>query len=91
MKEKYTLDIAGSMMTLYSEDPEEYVQEIAAILGKRINSLVMNNKRCSKTEAALLCALDYLDCKIKADLTIRNLERQLEECRRDLEELEAEK
>ncbi len=65
MKEKYTVSIAGAKLTIISEESEEYVLELAKIIDRRITETVIANKRCTKIDALTLCALDYLDSKVK--------------------------
>ena len=50
----------------------------------------MKSRRCSKTEAALLCALDYCSDKIKAQRKMKSLESNLALTQCTLEELELE-
>lgn len=76
MKERYTVEISGMELNLLSDEQEEYVLGLAKILDGRINSMVMSNKRCNKTEAALVCALDYLDDKFKMALTLETVKKQ---------------
>jgi cell division protein ZapA (FtsZ GTPase activity inhibitor) len=70
MKEKFDITIAGTEMTVLSEDTEEYVKRLAHILDRRVTDLVIVKKSCTKVEALALCALDYLDMamKLKAEL-----------------------
>ena len=65
MKEKHIVTIAGSTLTVLSEEDEEYVQQLAQILDRRINDLMIHKNKCTKSEALLLCALDYLDATVK--------------------------
>jgi cell division protein ZapA len=76
MKERYTVVISGMELNLLSDEQEEYVLGLAKIIDGRINGMVMSTKRCNKTEAALLCALDYLDDKLKTALTLENVKKQ---------------
>ncbi len=76
MKERYIVEISGIELNLLSDENEEYVLGLAKIIDGRINGMVMSNKRCSKTEAALVCALDYLDDKLKTALTLETVKKQ---------------
>ena len=79
MKERYIVEISGIELNLLSDENEEYVLGLAKIIDGRINGMVMSNKRCSKTEAALVCALDYLDDKLKTTLTLETVKKQRDE------------
>ncbi|MBE6637159.1 MAG: cell division protein ZapA [Ruminococcaceae bacterium] len=70
MKQKYRITVAGTTLSLLSEDSEEYVNELAGMLDRQVTELAITKSRCSKTEALTLCALDYLDMalKLKAEL-----------------------
>ncbi|MGM9683361.1 MAG: cell division protein ZapA, partial [Eubacteriales bacterium] len=50
----------------------------------------LKSKRCSKSEAALLCALDYCSDKIKAQRKIKSLETKLALTEAAMEELQQE-
>ncbi len=77
MKQKYSVNIAGSSMTVVTEEDEEYVKGIAGILDRRINDLMINRNKCSKMEALMLCALDYLDATVKLKAEVEDLKEQL--------------
>jgi len=77
MKERYNIKITDIQLTILSDEPEEFVHSTVAQLNDRISDLCVRNKRCSKLDAALLCALDSTGEKIKADKKIKNLEAQI--------------
>ncbi len=64
-------------MTVVTEEDEEYVKGIAGILDRRINDLMINRNKCSKMEALMLCALDYLDATVKLKAEVEDLKEQL--------------
>lgn len=77
MKEKFTIEIADVPLSILSDEKEEFVDAVVKRLDQEIRDLTVHNKRCSKLDAALLCALDYCAEKVKADKRIRNLEAQI--------------
>lgn len=77
MKEKFCIEIAGIQMTILSDEGEEFVNTTVSQLDRRIRDLTVQNKRCSKLDATLLCALDFLGEKIKNEKKIKNLEAQI--------------
>ncbi len=79
MKEKFTVTVAGSKLTILSDESEEYVNELAKVIDKRINDIVLKNKRCTRTDALLLCALDYLDSKVKMSEELIELKKKVAE------------
>ncbi len=77
MKERYTISIADIQINILSDEPEECVHSTVAQLDELVRDLTVKNKRCSKLDAALLCALDSLSEKNKNDKRIKNLEAQI--------------
>ena len=76
-KKRYELEIADVEMAIISDEREEFVLRLANELDSNIKYLLKNNKRCSKLDAAILCALDYSSDKVKAEKRVRNLEAQV--------------
>jgi len=77
MKERYSIEIADIQLTILSDEPKEYVESTVAHLDETIRDMTVKNKRCSKLDAAILCALDFYSEKTKADKKIKNLEAQI--------------
>ena len=77
MKERYNVEISDVHLTIVSDEPEEFVNATVEKISDRVNELIVRNKRCSKLDAALLCALDYCGEYAKAERRIRNLEAQI--------------
>ena len=65
MKQKYTITIADIEMNVITEEPPEFVDELVGIIDRKIREINTASRRCSKNEAALLCALDYCSDKMK--------------------------
>ena len=70
MKQKYTINIAGTEMNVITDEAPEFVEEVVGILDRKMREINVTSRRCSKTEAAFLCALDY--CSDKVRLTKKN-------------------
>ncbi len=70
IKRKVTLNIAGSTIYLITDENPEYVQKLAAVVSKKVNTLALSGSGISKTDAAFVYALDLLDenLKLKAAL-----------------------
>ena len=83
MKERYTIQISGLELNLLSDESEEYVLQLAKMVDQQINTISQSSRRCSKTEAALVCALEYLDGKIKNQFEAEELREQLEALQRE--------
>ena len=78
MKQKYTVTVAGMTFNIISDEQEEYVNGLVRLLDQRIEEMVSGNKRCSKTEAILFCAIDYFDDKIKNSLRFQHMQETIE-------------
>ena len=83
MKQKYIVNIAGNSLAVLTEEEEDYVKSIAQILDRRINDLMINKNKCSKSEALMLCALDYLDSTVKLKAEVEDLKEKLHELGKD--------
>jgi cell division protein ZapA (FtsZ GTPase activity inhibitor) len=79
MKQKYTLSIADMEINVVTDEPQESVERIVGILDRKIREISLKSKRCSKNEAALLCALDFCADKVKTKEVVEELEEQAEE------------
>lgn len=104
MKQKYSLMIADIQLSVVTEAPHEEVEKIVGILDRRMREINLKSRRCSKNEAALLCALDFCAERLtlqeqNADLEARNekyavvldgLKTQVAELRDQVERLTAE-
>ena len=77
-KKKYTLEIAGTSLTLVSDEGDAFVKAVSTKLDSRMSELLKSSFRVSILDAAILCALDYLGEDVKAEKKIRSLETQLE-------------
>ncbi len=75
--EKYDIEVAGIAMTVKTDENEDFVKYVVAELDGRIRMMTQKNMNCSKTEAAILSALDYCCEKIRFEKKIKNLEAQV--------------
>lgn len=94
MKQKYTITVADVPMNVISEESPEAVEALVNLVDRKIREI---GNTCPKTEAALLCALDYCSERIKAQRKVKSLETRLattelalEDAERENEELRAE-
>lgn len=76
MKQKFTITIADTEMNIITDESPEFVDEIVGILDRKIREINTTSRRCSKNEAALLCALDYCSDKIKMQRKIRSIDAE---------------
>lgn len=70
MKKKFTVVIADVEMNILTDAPTETVEKIVGMLDRRMRDIHLKSNRCTKNQAALLCALEY--CSEKLGLQERN-------------------
>ena len=87
MKQKYTLLIADMEVSVITDEPQESVEHIVGILDRKIREITLKSKRCSKNEAALLCALDFCAEKIQIKERVEILEAKLDDAVNENENL----
>ena len=87
MKQKYTITVAGVSMNVVAEESPETVQALVGMVDRKMKEI---GTACPKTEAALLCALDYCSDKIKAQRKVKSLESRLSMAEDTVAELEGE-
>lgn len=65
-KKRYSLVIADIELNIISDAAPEEVDKIVGILDRKMREINLHSRCCSKTEAALLCALDF--CSDRLDI-----------------------
>lgn len=90
MKQKYTIRIADIEMNVITEESPEAVEALVNIVDRKVREIEGASRNCTKSEAALLCALDYCSERIKAQRKIKTLESRLAMAETTVEELELE-
>ena len=96
MKQKYTITIADVQMNIVTDEDSEAVASIAGVIDRRMREIYLQSgNRCPKTEAALLCALDYCAERNRLQALVSDYEAQLAETdaaglKEELEVLKAE-
>ena len=84
MKQKYTLTIADMEVNVVTDESEETVEYIVGMLDRKMREILLKSKRCTKNEAALLCALDFCADKVKSKELLDELESDLDAAESEL-------
>ena len=90
MKQKYTIRVSGIEMNVISEESPEAVEALVGLVDRKMREISEASRNCSKTEAALLCALDYCADKVKMQRKAKKLEALVAQQSIEIEELNAE-
>ena len=90
MKQKYTITIADVSLNVVCDESPEAVEALVGIVDRHMREINTRSSRCSKTEAALLCALDYCADKMKIQRKTKKLESLVAQQSIEIEELHSE-
>ena len=88
MKEKFTLHIADLQLSVVTDATAEEVERISGILDRKMREIYLKS-RCPKTEAALLCALEFAAERMTQQTEIAALTDRCAQYDLTVEELEA--
>ena len=75
MKQKYTITVADMELNIISDAAPDEVENIVGILDRRIRDINLKSPRCTKNEAALLCALSYCSERIAMQEAFKKVEK----------------
>ena len=90
MKQKYTITIADVQMNVVTDESPEAVESLVGLVDRKMREILGPNGACPKSEAALLCALDYCSERIKSQRKVKALETKLAFTETAMEEMETE-
>ena len=88
MKQKYTLSIADMEINVVTDQSPESVEHIVGILDRKMREIALKSKRCTKNEAAVLCALDFCADKLRLKEEREAIDEEIDELNTKLEHLE---
>ncbi len=72
-KKKINLEIAGSKITVVTDEEQEYVEKLAELISQKVNAFAPSGSSVGKTEAALVCALTLLDENFKLKIRLEEM------------------
>ena len=79
MKNKILVEVCDKEYALVTDESEEYVVKIAALVDKQINDTIYRNIRAAKIDAAILACLDLCDRNLKLAESNDNMRMQIAE------------
>lgn len=77
MKQKFVLNIADLQINVVTSAPAEDVEKISGMLDRKMREIYLAS-RCPKTEAALLCALDFCADRLSLQEQVSEMEEREE-------------
>ena len=75
MKQKYTVTVADMELNIVSDASPDEVENIVGILDRRMRDINLHSPRCTKNEAAILCALSYCSERIAMQEAFKKVEK----------------
>ena len=77
MKQKFSVTVAGVPMNIVCEETQETIDTAVKTLNTQLQALSNANRSCSRTETALLSALDYVTRCLHLEERVKELEEFL--------------
>jgi len=75
MKQKYTITVADMELNIISDAAPDEVENIVGMLDRRMRDINLKSPRCTKNEAAVLCALAYCSERIAMQEAFKKVEK----------------
>ena len=75
MKQKYTITVADMELNIVSDASPDEVENIVGMLDRRMRDINLKSPRCTKNEAAILCALSYCSERIAMQEAFKKVEK----------------
>ncbi|MBQ9773212.1 MAG: cell division protein ZapA [Clostridia bacterium] len=75
MKQKYTITVADMQLNIISDASPDEVENIVGMLDRRMRDINLKSPRCTKNEAAILCALSYCSERIAMQEAFKKVEK----------------
>lgn len=97
MKQKYAITVADMELSIISDASPDEVENIVGMLDRRMRDINLKSPRCTKNEAAILCALSYCSERIAMQEAFKKVEKdsfrfaaENEKLKKKVEEMQAE-
>ena len=74
---KYSITIADIDLNIHTDESPEMVETLVRTVDESFRSIAAMSQRLSKSETAVLCAVDYCAAKIRSEARTKELEEEL--------------
>ena len=75
MKQKYSITVADMELNIISDASPDEVDNIVGMLDRRMRDINLKSPRCTKNEAAILCALAYCSERMAMQEAFKKVEK----------------
>ena len=75
MKQKYSITVAEMELNIISDASPDEVENIVGMLDRRMRDINLKSPRCTKNEAAILCALAYCSERMAMQEAFKKVEK----------------
>lgn len=75
MKQKYSITVADMELSIISDASPDEVENLVGMLDRRMRDINLKSPRCTKNEAAVLCALAYCSERIAMQEAFKKVEK----------------
>ena len=75
MKQKYNITVADMELNIISDASPDEVENIVGMLDRRMRDINLKSPRCTKNEAAILCALAYCSERMAMQEAFKKVEK----------------
>ena len=75
MKQKYSITVADMDLNIISDASPDEVENIVGMLDRRMRDINLKSPRCTKNEAAILCALAYCSERMAMQGALKKVEK----------------
>ena len=75
MKQKYNITVADMELNIISDASPDEVENIVGMIDRRMRDINLKSPRCTKNEAAILCALSYCSERMAMQEAFKKVEK----------------
>lgn len=84
---RYTITIADVDLYINTEESPKMVETLVSTVDRRMRDIAVMSPRLSKSESAILCAIDYCADKLKSDTQAKEMKKEIDALSAELEAL----